>query len=118
MAAAAAVVVIAANNNINNNNAGERRGGAGPVPDYLTDLVRNDPAYTSVFLSLLPDDEPHASAVALALDRNDHVDEIYLVLNVQTRPSRWRALLQVMARRVKNDNVILIDNTPDSLVED
>ena len=118
MAAAAAVVVIAANNNINNNNAGERGGGAGPVPDYLTDLVRNDPAYTSVFLSLLPDDEPHASAVALALDRNDHVDEIYLVLNVQTRPSRWRALLQVMARRVKNDNVILIDNTPDSLVED
>jgi hypothetical protein len=97
--------------------ANNNGGGAGPVPDYLTDLVRNDPTYTSVFISLLPDDEPHASAVAMALDRNEYVDEIYLVLNAQTRPSRWRALLTVLETRAKNDNVILIDNTPDSLVE-
>ena len=86
-----------------------------PMPDYLTELLRNDSSFTSVFISLLPEDEAHAMAIAGALDRNDHVDEIYLVLNVHTRPSRWRALLRVMETREKNDNVILIDNTPEHL---
>jgi hypothetical protein len=85
------------------------------IPDFLTELLRNDSSFTSVFISLLPEDEVHAIAIAGALDRNDHVDEIYLVLNVQTRPSRWRALLRVMETREKNDNVILIDNTPERL---
>lgn len=85
-------------------------------PDYLIELQRNDPANTSVFISLHPEDEPHANAVARALDRNEFVDEIYLVLNIHTRPRLWRALCQVLAEREKNDNVILIDNTPDIIL--
>jgi len=66
-------------------------------------LRRNDPNVKDVYLQLRDEDD---IALAEALERNDHVNDIGFAVLPPEQPRRWDNLLRVLATREKLETVI------------
>jgi len=87
------------------------------VPEYLRKLRQNDRSIESTILFLDVNDEPFAEATAQALHNNEFVKEVYVIVNIHTRPQRWGDLFNELSTRQNTDHVILIDNTPKNIAD-
>lgn len=63
-------------------------------PSAIDVLRRNDPATTSIFIYL--GQENSDPALALALEENDFVRDVSLVVDGMAPDARWDALLRVL----------------------